>query len=103
MLVITEEWIALKKGSKGEMVKKLQQILNDNFGYDLLLDGDFGEETETAVKQSESQLSLAVDGYVTQKDFNYMKNQKPLETSDIPKKMKPKNLKVVSSFSKSRV
>ena len=54
----------LKKGSKGVDVKQLQQMLME-LGYDLERygdDGDFGSETEAAVKQLQAALDLSVDG-----------------------------------------
>lgn len=38
----------LKKGSKGTEVKKLQELLNKN-GFNLVVDGDFGNKTKNAV------------------------------------------------------
>ena len=53
----------LKKGSKGEAVKKLQQTLNGK-GYKLTEDGDFGSKTEAAVKAFQKANGLEVDGEV---------------------------------------
>lgn len=53
----------LKKGSQGEAVKKLQQILNAK-GYKLKEDGDFGSKTEAAVKAYQAANHLEVDGEV---------------------------------------
>lgn len=53
----------LKKGSQGEAVKKLQQILNAK-GYKLTEDGDFGSKTEAAVKAFQKANGLEVDGEV---------------------------------------
>ena len=62
----------LRKGSKGAAVKELQQILMDK-GYDLGkwgADGDFGSQTEKAVKQFQKEhddrdgYALKVDGIV---------------------------------------
>ena len=48
----------LKKGSKGEDVKKLQAKLG------LAADGDFGPGTETKVKEWQSANGLTADGVV---------------------------------------
>lgn len=56
----------LKRGSKGEKVKELQAILL-NLGYQLPkygADGDFGAETEKAVKQFQRDWGLKEDGVV---------------------------------------
>lgn len=48
----------IKLGSKGDAVKKLQQILN------LIVDGDFGLKTDKAVKEFQTNNKLTVDGIV---------------------------------------
>lgn len=47
-----------KKGSRGEMVKKIQRLLH------LYPDGVFGSQTEAAVKEFQRKNHLAVDGIV---------------------------------------
>lgn len=59
----------LKKGSKGDSVKLLQELLNKH-GFNLTVDGDFGNKTETAVKQLQTRLNLTVDGIVGSKTFD---------------------------------
>lgn len=54
----------LKKGCKGEDVRQLQEALM-SLGYELPkygADGDFGSETETAVKQLQKAADITVDG-----------------------------------------
>lgn len=53
----------IKKGSKGDAVKKLQQILNSK-GYKLSEDSDFGPATEAAVKAFQGANHLETDGEV---------------------------------------
>ena len=53
----------LQNGSKGEYVKKLQEVLNSH-GYDLVVDGAFGPKTRDAVKDYQSKHSLVIDGIV---------------------------------------
>ena len=48
----------LKKGSKGESVKTLQEFLK------ITVDGDFGSKTESAVKAFQKKTGLTVDGVV---------------------------------------
>ena len=58
----------LKKGSKGDSVKLLQELLNKH-GFNLTVDGDFGNKTEAAVKLFQKRLNLTVDGIVGSKTF----------------------------------
>ena len=53
----------LQFGSKGDDVKELQQYLNNN-GYSLNVDGDFGNNTLSAVKDYQQKNGLDVDGIV---------------------------------------
>ncbi len=53
----------LKKGSKGESVRTLQNQLNQ-LGYHLAVDGDFGSGTEDAVKHLQKSFGYTVDGAV---------------------------------------
>lgn len=52
----------LKKGSKGEEVKKLQKFLNWALNVKLDVDGDYGIKTENAVKEFQKKMSITVDG-----------------------------------------
>ena len=59
----------VKKGSKGDAVRMLQQILTD-FGYSPgAVDGDFGTKTEKAVKDFQTVFGLVVDGIVGPKSW----------------------------------
>lgn len=55
--------IVLKKGSQGDYVKKLQQILKDK-GYSIKPDGDFGKNTDMVVKSFQKANGLNPDGIV---------------------------------------
>ena len=48
----------IKLGSKGDTVKKLQQLLN------ITVDGDFGIKTDKAVREFQTKNNLTVDGIV---------------------------------------
>ena len=48
----------LRKGSKGESVRTLQEFLK------ITIDGDFGSKTESAVKAFQKKTGLTVDGVV---------------------------------------
>ena len=50
-------------GSSGDEVKTLQKLLN-NSGYNLAVDGQFGQKTQQAVKDYQKKNSLTVDGIV---------------------------------------
>lgn len=56
----------LKKGSTGEYVKQLQEILG------ISADGDFGPKTETAVKDYQEENGLKPDGIVGAKTWEEM-------------------------------
>lgn len=58
----------IKMGSKGEYVKELQKLLNQN-GNNLEVDGIFGAKTESAVRKYQIQKGLAVDGIVGPKTW----------------------------------
>jgi hypothetical protein len=58
----------LKKGTKGEEVKTLQTLLNKN-SYQLIIDGDFGFMTESAVKGFQKSKGLVDDGIVGTKTW----------------------------------
>ena len=52
----------LKKGDKGDQVKRLQNFLNWYGGYKLSVDGDFGAKTHSAVKKFQKSEGLTVNG-----------------------------------------
>lgn len=53
----------LRKGSKGHSVKTAQTLLK-NKGYEIIPDGDFGPETEEAVKAFQRANKLVEDGVI---------------------------------------
>jgi len=59
----TKSITTIRKGNKGESVKWLQwELIND--GYDIVLDGIFGNATYLAVKQFQKNNGLIIDGIV---------------------------------------
>ncbi|MGD1805527.1 peptidoglycan-binding domain-containing protein [Dapis sp. BLCC M126] len=67
-IVGSQTWGALvpptiRRGSRGDDVKRLQMILNE-MGYSLVVDGIFGSNTEAAVKGFQNNSRLEVDGIV---------------------------------------
>lgn len=59
----------VRRNSKGDDVKTLQTLLN-KFGYNLVVDGDFGSTTEGAVKKFQGLNSLVMDGIVGKKTWD---------------------------------
>ncbi|WLH18786.1 N-acetylmuramidase family protein [Pseudomonas simiae] len=57
---------ALKHGDKGIAVRRLQQQLNAH-GSKLVTDGDYGDETEKAVRAYQAKIGLVVDGKAGEK------------------------------------
>lgn len=67
----------LKKGSKGTAVKNLQKYLNWFDGkYKLVVDGEFGVLTETAVRDFQRRTGLEVDGIFGKKSLAMAKTIK---------------------------
>ncbi len=56
-------YLILKKGSRGDDVRVWQQFLNDN-GYDISIDGVFGQETRGATLDWQVRKGLIPDGVV---------------------------------------
>ncbi|AFZ03373.1 peptidoglycan-binding domain-containing protein [Calothrix sp. PCC 6303] len=54
----------LRKGSKGELVSRVQQRLIISGDYKGNIDGDFGISTETAVKTFQKRTKLSADGEI---------------------------------------
>lgn len=53
----------LKKGSRGDQVRSVQQLLSAN-GYPLYIDGEFGDKTDDAVRKYQKDKGLYVDGII---------------------------------------
>jgi peptidoglycan hydrolase-like protein with peptidoglycan-binding domain len=52
----------LRRGSSGNLVKRVQQVLKDGNFHKGAIDGDFGAQTEDAVKRLQKDRKLVVDG-----------------------------------------
>lgn len=92
----------LRKGDKGEDVKELQKELI-NLGYPLPkygADGDFGKETETAVKAFQTDNGLKADGVVGEKTYAALEKANPLQlyTVTIPGQMKHEAEALVKAY-----
>lgn len=82
---VGNELPTLKKGSKGEYVKKLQKRLME-LGYSLPkygADGDFGNETIEAVKAFQKDHGLTVDGIVGEKTWKAMDKNETVVYYDV--------------------
>lgn len=54
----------LKKGSKGDLVKTVQNLLKSSKDYNGAIDGEFGSKLERAVKELQERTELPDDGIV---------------------------------------
>ena len=80
---------SLKKGSSGDAVKSLQKRLKELGYYTGSVDGDFGENTEKAVKAFQERNGLTVDGKAgnnTMKKLNSSSAVKAATATATPKK-----------------
>ena len=59
----------LKKGASGDTVKRIQEGLN-NHGYNLTVDGIWGDNTDSAIRDYQSKNGLSVDGIYGQNTHN---------------------------------
>lgn len=59
---------ALKKGMRGQTVRRVQEWLNFR-GYGLVIDGDFGRVTEKKVQQFQEEHGVGIDGMVNEATF----------------------------------
>lgn len=92
----------LRRGDKGEEVKELQKELI-SLGYPLPkygADGDFGKETETAVKAFQTDNGLKADGVVGEKTYAALGKANPLQlyTVTIPGQMKHEAEALVKAY-----
>ena len=60
---VTANWPVVKAGAKGERVRTIQLLLNQQ-GAKVVVDGDFGRSTTSAVKSFQRAKKLVVDGHV---------------------------------------
>jgi N-acetylmuramoyl-L-alanine amidase/Putative peptidoglycan binding domain len=68
----------LRKGDEGLFVSKLQSDLNDQLaGCRLVVDGDFGSATDSAVRDYQYSRALAVDGIVGPQTWEALETEAP--------------------------
>jgi peptidoglycan hydrolase-like protein with peptidoglycan-binding domain len=59
----------LKQGSRGQAVTMLQRVLKETRDYGAPIDGDFGPQTDTAVKAFQKRSNLPIDGVVEERTW----------------------------------
>lgn len=75
----------LRRGSQGEDVKHLQNLLNYIYG-NIKVDGIFGAATEASVKKFQKEQGLVVDGIVGAKTWQRLEQirNSPVEPTPLP-------------------
>jgi len=63
--VTTSPWPLTEQGDEGHPVRTLQHLLRAR-GHSVAVDGDFGPQTDNAVRGFQDALGLVVDGIVGQ-------------------------------------
>ena len=79
---------SLKKGSSGEAVKSLQKRLKELGYYTGSVDGDFGENTEKAVKAFQERNGLTVDGKAGSKTLTKLNSSSAVKAASATAKPK---------------
>ena len=74
----------LRKGAEGDLVKRLQELLNLALGAGLNVDGKFGPKTEDAVKVFQAANGLKADGIVGPKTWEALGGPPEDEAPDSP-------------------
>ena len=97
----------LRRGDKGSAVKELQKQLLA-LGYPLPkygADGDFGKETEAAVKAFQQDNGLTADGVVGKKTWAALENAKPMQlyTVVIPRLARHEAEALVKNYSGAKM
>lgn len=64
----------VRRGSTGHKVKKAQAIMAANFGQNITVDGQFGAQTDAAVRNVQGFFGLTVDGIVGPKTWGILLN-----------------------------
>ncbi|MFW5998277.1 MAG: peptidoglycan DD-metalloendopeptidase family protein [Halanaerobiaceae bacterium] len=71
---ITTYALTLRKGDKGDQVKQLQQQLH-NIGYNISVDGIYGNKTKSIIKDFQKDNDLTVDGIAGEKTLKLIDNR----------------------------
>lgn len=88
----------LRKGSTGQGVKELQEKLN-KLGYGLVVDGDFGNKTQTAVLDFQRKSNIEIDGIVGPTTLSFLNTaiSKISLGNSSPNEKKPYLVKITAS------
>lgn len=70
---VVESLPLLRKGDKGQAVKDMQSLLN-NYGYGLVIDGDFGNNSDAALRDFQKNNGLTVDGLCGNQSWSKLKS-----------------------------
>jgi peptidoglycan hydrolase-like protein with peptidoglycan-binding domain len=76
---VTAKPDVIKYGDKGSDVKEIQNLLIAA-GYEIVADGDFGEETLKAVKSFQNAYGITVDGIIGEKTLTALKAVQSVKT-----------------------
>ena len=88
--------IVLRKGSRGDAVRNLQELLNSK-GFNLTVDGIFGTLTENSVIAFQLQNGLKTDGVVGEKTWGKLLSEDGSDKSDSVEKQ-AESVQIVSVF-----
>ena len=80
---ITSFALSIKPDDRGEKVREVQMMLED-LGYDIAIDGVYGLRTKSIIKSFQSNNGLKVDGIVGDNTFEVLKDR----TTDIEYEVK---------------
>ena len=72
---------SLAYGSTGSEVTELQKLLNTN-GYDLEVDGNYGEKTQAAVSDYQQKNGLSVDGVAGDQTLSSLSKAQTSQSED---------------------
>jgi peptidoglycan hydrolase-like protein with peptidoglycan-binding domain len=66
--------VRVRSGSTGDAVRAVQRLLRVA-GHDVEVDGNFGPQTESAIKKFQSQENISADGYVGLYTWSHLLNR----------------------------
>ncbi|MGE0488208.1 MAG: peptidoglycan-binding protein [Vulcanimicrobiota bacterium] len=79
----------LRRGSRGEEVKQLQRMLNEQTGANLEVDGVLGRDTEAAIRQLQEKRNLKLDGIVGPETMGSLNHARPAQVTPTPEESIP--------------
>ena len=88
--------IVLRKGSRGNAVRNLQELLNSK-GFNLAVDGIFEALTSSAILNFQLENDLVPDGIVGEKTWGKLLSEDGCDTNDSVEKT-PESVQIVSVF-----